>query len=444
MDFSALGRGLRAIGPDINSALSNYDPKVLEQLDLARKLKQAQLEDAQAQAAQRQQAATDQATKLKQEADSKAKIGDYIASLTTPIPNPYAGIGKDNGGAKIDMLAPDLGKSIIAAPAGIPQQEFTDATDIGAMSKEPENIGNATRPATASDFLGYAAKNDILNTGPAKDYMTNLQELESAGQRGQDFKSNLEFKQAQLEEQRLRDQQLKGQARSEKHQQDETDKILNAKPGDNEYRDAEDLAFGRMTFTQMKNMYSFKESYKRQALYDKARDINPEFNPAQFEADYSSFKNNTQRTQMANLNKAENLLDAYQASSDAVKRNDIVALNKIASTYKLGTGDVPINTLQQFQIAMSDDLGRALTGSGAMSDAKLKLAGDLTDILNVSNNVAATKINTLREIIEANKKAIRSNWGVYGQTADKEASAAGNVGSTGSGTVGGFKLISVK
>ena len=197
---------------------------------------------------------------------------------------------------------------------------------------------------------------------------------------------------------------------------------VNTAPNPEDDRIASDLAFGKIAPEQFNRMYSkFKGNDERMRnVYLLAKDKNPDFDIAEYNADYTSFKNNAQRTQMSNLLRAENLLDTYQGLSDAVHRNDLVGFNKIGNKIGLELSGLDQTNLKTMQTVMTEDLSRALTQSGATSDAKMKMAGDIADVMDVSNKAASSKIKILHEIIDANKQAIRNNMGVFGENANKK------------------------
>ena len=172
---------------------------------------------------------------------------------------------------------------------------------------------------------------------------------------------------------------------------------LSGKLSANDQKMAEDLAFARISPDQFNKFYSkFKgKDELMRGVYVAATKLNSDFDFAKYSADFSSYKNNTQRTQMSNLTRAENMLDTYQSLSDAVKRNDVTLFNKVGNGVGLYFSDINKVNLKTMQSAMADEFSRALTQAGAMSDAKLKLGGSISDVMNVSNPAANSKIKIL-------------------------------------------------
>lgn len=188
---------------------------------------------------------------------------------------------------------------------------------------------------------------------------------------------------------------------------------------------ATNLAFAKIDPQSFNKMYSkFKGNDERmRQVYLRAQEINPDFDFAKYTADFQSYKNNAQRTQFANLDRADRLLNRYQELSDAVKRGDIKAVNKVANVFKLNFSNINATNLKTLQTVMTEDLSRALTQSGATSDKKMEMAGDISDIMDVSNKAASEKIKIIREVIGSNKAAIKGNWGAFGdKNANKDIS----------------------
>ena len=188
-------------------------------------------------------------------------------------------------------------------------------------------------------------------------------------------------------------------------------------------KNANDLAFAKLdpnTFLRLYSKYKGSDKLMREVQL-RAETLNPDFNMADATADFASYKNNFQRTQMSNLIRAESLLDTYQGLSDAVRRNDVTLFNKLGNNIGLNLSDINKTNLQTMQTVMTEDLSRALTQSGVSSDAKMKMAGNIADVMDLSNPAASEKIKIIHEVINANKKGIRSNWGDYGKN-DKATS----------------------
>lgn len=73
-------------------------------------------------------------------------------------------------------------------------------------------------------------------------------------------------------------------------------------PNSKEFRVAQDLAYGKLTMSQFRSLYSYsRDVNKKTAIYDKAAELNPNFNPAAFEMGYTLAKNPKVQQQLASL-----------------------------------------------------------------------------------------------------------------------------------------------
>jgi hypothetical protein len=433
MNLGRLGRVLSTIGPQIGPAFAGFDPAIKEEEDRKKRLADAQIANFQSEAAARiaddarQAGVSDLANQAKTQStaiapDIAAGLAKYSSLRGGPL-----GEGRYQSLGLPDMAEPGTNPSAGGAPA---------AYGIGALPADLAKMA-ATRATDAENVsLAGLSPRQALSAQP-----WNASDLASA-QKGRDLYGAMQTEEDKAAAEARRQDEFEKELAVKKIAAQNKDKTtgsyINHEPNDEDKKIASDLALAKIDPESFNKMYSkFKGNDERmRKVYLLAKEINPDFDFATYKADYSSFKNNAQRTQMSNLLRAENLLDTYKSLSDAVSRNDLVGANKATNWLGLGLSNLDKTNLKTMQTVMTEDLSRALTQSGATSDRKMEMAGDIADVMDISNPAAVAKIKILHEIIDANKKAIRGNWGAFGGGTKESANVAPSTG--------GFKIISVK
>jgi len=230
--------------------------------------------------------------------------------------------------------------------------------------------------------------------------LTRQQEAERIG---------LEKKRTDLEQQRvgLEGQRLKG----------ETAPPLEIKPGTPEFRIAQDLASGKMTFAQFRTLAAYnRNAALKFGIYDQARQLNPEFDPAQYELGFKMAANPQVRQRIVAINSLNPVIDQIEALANQAGNGDIPAVNKLLLGAKFQLGNRTVTNYRQLQTLLGDEVGNAL-GIGSGSDLKTKLGLDLVNP-NLSPKAFADTMEQLRTVLDQRKQALIGQMGIYGGAAN--------------------------
>lgn len=188
------------------------------------------------------------------------------------------------------------------------------------------------------------------------------------------------------------------------------------KPGSQEHKIAEDLASGDMTFDQFKGLYAYQRNAgaMRTAIYNKAREINPNFIPSLFEQGYKFASNVKVRQQIASLDNVTTGVPDLIKFSDAAIRAKLPILNQLVvpGGVKLA-GSKPYSNLQTARIAFADELSGAL-GYGSATDMSREMGFNMTDP-NMSPEVFRSNvIDVLIPFVQRKRNSIIGMMGPYG------------------------------
>lgn len=207
------------------------------------------------------------------------------------------------------------------------------------------------------------------------------------------------------------------------------EKIIKSQPGDPNYKIAESLANGTMTpqFFRTLGGYGSKGSATRRALYDKATQINPNFNEAQFELGLS-----TAKTSMGAFERQANLAEGFSKTakknldlalqySKKVDRTGAPALNQVWQAFQQGAFQDP--TLKAFKnivLTATNEYAKVMTGStggSAVTDAASKKADELLAATDSQESFEAAYNVMLQEMdnrisgIKEQRKSMADEYG---------------------------------
>jgi hypothetical protein len=185
------------------------------------------------------------------------------------------------------------------------------------------------------------------------------------------------------------------------------------KPGTAAYRTAQDMAYGKLTFAQFRTLMAYnRDAGMKLALYDTARQINPNFNPAAFEMGYRYAGNPKTQNTLVSIDNALSNFDKAVDISNALDRTDFPTINKLLASGKFELGGKAVTNMQQFQTILGDDIALAI-GQGAPSDYKTKLAQSLTNG-NLSKENFISTLRQAGEFLQNRKRSILTQEGPYG------------------------------
>ena len=184
------------------------------------------------------------------------------------------------------------------------------------------------------------------------------------------------------------------------------------KPGSPEYQAAKDLASGKLTFPQFRTLVAYsRDAGKKLAIYQLASELNPEFNPSQFELGFKMASNASFRNRLVAINALNPVIDQVDALAQQVGNTDVPAFNKVLQSAKFNIGSRPVTNFRQMQILLGDEVGNAL-GVGTASDLKTRLGLDLVNP-NLGPKQFADTMEQLRAVLGARKADILKQMGLY-------------------------------
>ncbi len=151
--------------------------------------------------------------------------------------------------------------------------------------------------------------------------------------------------------------------------------------GSKEFRIAQDLAYGRLTFSQFRGLLPSRSNAAqaiKQAIYFKATQLNPNFIPGQFEAGFKFATNPGVRKQLAALDNVMAAAGDLLKFSDGASRSRWPIINKAIIRGGLLAGDTKYSSFHAAVTAFADELSGAL-GFGSATDMSRQMGFDMTD-----------------------------------------------------------------
>jgi hypothetical protein len=186
------------------------------------------------------------------------------------------------------------------------------------------------------------------------------------------------------------------------------------KPGTSQYKIAQDLAYGSITFSQFKSLYSYsRNTGQKQAIYQLASQLNPQFNPSSFELGFTMANNPKVRQQISALDNVQGIIpDILQASSDAARTN-VTALNKAIIKGGILIGNSKYSNLQAAQVAFADELSGAL-GFGSATDMSREMGFNMADTSLSPQQFADALNNVVVPFVAQKRSSLLGQMGIYG------------------------------
>lgn len=185
-------------------------------------------------------------------------------------------------------------------------------------------------------------------------------------------------------------------------------------PDTPKFRLAQDLAYGKLTMQQFRGLYSYsRDPNQKISIYEKARELNPDFDPARFEAGYKQFVNPQNQQRLVAIDSLLPLLDKAKELSAQVPRGDVQAFNRLLMGAKLQFSNRRVATLKQLSTLVGDEAGLAL-GVGQASDLKTKLGLSMSNE-NLGTGAFADTLDQLGDTLKGRKGNLLGIMGPYGE-----------------------------
>jgi hypothetical protein len=198
---------------------------------------------------------------------------------------------------------------------------------------------------------------------------------------------------------------------------------IQVKPNTQMYRVAQDIAYGTLTMADFNRIYgrAMGNAGTKVAIYDKARELNPDFDPSKFELGFKLAGNPAIRQRLVAIDSLGPVIDKIEGLAQQADLTNVPALNKLLSAGKFAIGDKTITNYRQLQTLLGDEVGNAL-GVGSGSDLKTRLGLDLVNP-NLGPQQFIASMEQIRSVLGARKETLLKQFGPYAGAAGGNAPA---------------------
>ena len=191
------------------------------------------------------------------------------------------------------------------------------------------------------------------------------------------------------------------------------------KPGSKQYKIAQDLAYGKLTFSQFRTLYAYSRDINEKSnIYNLAGQLNPNFDPANFELGYKVAANPKIRQQISALDNVMDRLPDLIDISDKASRSNITSLNKIIEKGGLALGNTKYSDFHTAQVAFADELSGAL-GFGSATDMSREMGFSMTDPTLSPKQFSSAMQNIVLPFIKAKRSTLLNQMGQYKGNVEK-------------------------
>lgn len=196
------------------------------------------------------------------------------------------------------------------------------------------------------------------------------------------------------------------------------------KPNSREFKVAQDMAYGRLTFQGFRTLYAYsRDASMKSGIYEMATRLNPNFNMAKFEMGYKLAASPKVQQQMASLdNVIQAAPDMLRASEEAT-RTGIKSVNKITNWAGIQFGGQKYSNFHTAQIAFADELSGAL-GYGSATDMSREMGLNMTDPNLSPDQFAAAMREVIVPFINRKRSTLLNQMSVYGEPGMNPAAEA--------------------
>lgn len=350
------------------------------------------------------------------QAAAAGKIQDFFSSLGSAIEahgnSPLA--LKAAGDLAIATFpdAPEVAKQVQQA-----YQQVLDGTPIATISKGlmSLNAGMQKQANEAPGQIAGAAMQGKINAGMSPTGMTAEQQSQAANQEAQRKIAQQNADTASAREGR---EATAAQA----------SQPVEIKDGTPEFKVAQDLAYGRLTSQQFRSLVAYsRNTGQKMGIYAKAAELNPNFNPAQFEMGFKLASNPKVQQQLASLDNVQRGVPDLLKFSDAAARTKMPFVNRFVVPGGVAIGNKKYSNLQTAVTAFADELSGAL-GYGSATDMSREMGFNMTD-KNLSPEQFTSAIQDVVVPFVARKRStLLDQMGVYGQPGMNPAASLGGSG----------------
>ena len=183
--------------------------------------------------------------------------------------------------------------------------------------------------------------------------------------------------------------------------------------GTGEFQIAQDLAYGRLTFEGFRSLVSYRDTDRRESIYVKATQLNPQFNQAEFESGFRFFARPQTRQQLGAIDNVQAATDDMIRFSDAARRAGNPLMNRFALPAGYLLGSRSYANFQTALTAYADELSGAL-GFGSATDMTRQLGIKMSDA-NVDPETFASNLQIVQGFLDRKRNGLLGEMSVYGQ-----------------------------
>jgi hypothetical protein len=199
-------------------------------------------------------------------------------------------------------------------------------------------------------------------------------------------------------------------------------------PGSNDYKVAQSLAFGKLTFSEYRALIGYSRDINRKiSIYVAATEINPQFNPAMFEMGFTLAKNPKVQQQLASLDNVRVGIPDLLGFSDAAERTGATILNKAVIPGGIALGGKTYSNFATARTAFADELSGAL-GYGSATDMSREMGFSMVDPALSPENFRSAILNVVAPFVERKKQTLLDQMGPYGMPGMNPAASKASPG----------------
>lgn len=193
-------------------------------------------------------------------------------------------------------------------------------------------------------------------------------------------------------------------------------------PGTPAFKVAQDLAYGRITPSFFRTLQAYnRDANKKEALYAKATELNPNFNEADFERGFKFISSPRIGSQLAALDNSLSGIPSLLEASDKAKRSGFPILNTWAiQPFKTAIGNKSYSNFKTAVTAFADELSGAL-GYGSATDMAREMGFNMTDMSQSPSVFASNMQDIVVPFVERKRASLLKQGSVYGQSGNNSS-----------------------
>lgn len=298
----------------------------------------------------------------------------------------------------------------LAAGRTVPAEREPTERDI-AFQAYADRIGKKVEALTAGDKIAAIRESRAEEKPPAKETEADI-----------DFKAYADKHGKKVEDLTAADKiQAKRDAKEAERlpqrpplQSGVGGSVPDIKPGTPDYKVAQDLSTGKLTFPEFRGLFSYsRDATKRAAIYQKATELNPDFDAAAFERGFKFSSNVSVQKQLASLENVKSGVADLLRLSEAASRTRAPILNRALIAGGISVGGKRYSDFNTARTAFADELSGAL-GYGSATDMSREMGFNMTDPSLSPEQFRSAIQTVIVPFIERKRRSLTDQMGPYG------------------------------